>query len=97
MFKLDVYEKRKIVKTVTCDQYDLLYGTLEDFLNLAENISDERELMKKFHVFKPLVLDVFENLTEEDLRNVKVKDMFALLMGIMAYAVSELGATSKNV
>ena len=34
--KLDVYEKRKIVKTHECDSYDLMFGTVEDFLNLID-------------------------------------------------------------
>ena len=34
--KLNIYEKRKIVKTYTAETYDLMFGTVEDLLNIID-------------------------------------------------------------
>ena len=48
--KLNIYEKRKIVKTYTAETYDLMFGTVEDLLNIIDidNIQagDKTELIK---------------------------------------------------
>ena len=48
--KLNIYEKRKIVKTYTAETYDLMFGTVEDLLDVIDidNIQagDRTELLK---------------------------------------------------
>ena len=78
--KLNIYEKRKVIKTYTAETYDLMFGTVEDLLDVMDidNIqADNRtELLKavakvlahSMDIVKPLLKDIFEGLTDEELR-----------------------------
>lgn len=110
-FKLNIYEKKKVVKTYETDAYDLMYGTLEDFLEIIDldvltdkmNDSDFIKLIAKIVAasvskLKPLLTDVFEGLTEEELRNTKVKEVIAVILQIAMYSFTEINGigTEKN-
>lgn len=112
-FKLDIYEKKQVVKTYETDAYDLMYGTLDDFLqildtdllNEAKSDMDVIKLTGKIvsasvSKLKPLLLDVFEDMTEAELRNTKVKDVIKVIIDIAMYSIHEIngiGGTEKNV
>ena len=34
--KLNIYEKRKVIKTYTAETYDLMFGTVEDLLDVMD-------------------------------------------------------------
>lgn len=108
--KLNIYEKKNIVKTYPCETYDLMFGTVEDLLNVidVDNIQagDRVELLKaiakvlahSMDIVKPLLKDVFEGLTDDELRNTKFKDIVNVLAEIITYSISELmkGNSGKN-
>jgi hypothetical protein len=108
--KLDIYKKREIIKTYECDTYDLMFGTVEDFLDLidADNLktgSDEelilvvgKALPKGKGTIKTLLKDVFEGITDEELRNVRTKDITKVLVNIIKSSIAEIGigANQKN-
>lgn len=110
-FTLNIYKKKEVVKTYECDSYDLMFGTLEDFLNILDletltgDISDTDfiklvtvVITKSLGELKPLLMDVFDGLTEEELRQTKVKELIAVMIQIVMYSISEIkGVTnSKN-
>ena len=110
-FVLNIYEKKKIVKTYEAESYDLMFGTLEDFLNIVDEkiFSDKVSnvdfakigltvIKQCFGEVKPLLMDVFEGLTEEELRHTKTSELIAVIYAIAKYSFAEInGIGSKNV
>ena len=108
--KLKIYEKKKVIKTYTTDEYDLMYGTLEDVfdtLNLDDlKSSDDVELfkfvvkavVKNKEMINHLLKDVFDGLTDDELRNTKVKDIASILVDLIKFTIQQigLGSSSKN-
>jgi len=108
--KLNIYEKRKIVKTYTAETYDLMFGTVEDLLNIIDidNIQAgyKTELIKavakvlahSMDIVKPLLKDVFEGLTDEELRNTSIKEIVDVLSNIVTYSINQItkGNNGKN-
>jgi Zn-dependent M32 family carboxypeptidase len=108
--KLNIYEKRKIIKTYTAETYDLMFGTVEDLLDVMDidNIqADNRtELLKavakvlahSMDIVKPLLKDVFEGLTDEELRNTKISEIVDALSNIVTYSINQItkGNNGKN-
>lgn len=108
--KLNIYEKKKIVKTYTAETYDLMFGTVEDLLDVIDidNIQagDKTELLKaiakvlahSMDIVKPLLKDIFEGLTDEELRNTTLKNIIDVLAEVIAYSINQLtkGNNGKN-
>lgn len=108
--KLNIYEKRKVIKTHTAETYDLMFGTVEDLLDVMDidNIqADNRtELLKavakvlahSMDIVKPLLKDVFEGLTDEELRNTKISEIVDALSNIVTYSINQItkGNNGKN-
>ena len=108
--KLNIYEKKNIIKTYTAETYDLLFGTVEDLLNVIDidNIQagDKTELIKaiakilahSLDIVKPLLKDVFDGLTDDELRNTKLKEIIDVLANVITYSISEItkGNNGKN-
>lgn len=108
--KLNIYEKRNIVKTYTAETYDLMFGTVEDLLNVidVDNIKaeDKTELVKaiakilahSLDIVKPLLKDVFEGLTDDELRNTKLKEIVDVLATVITYSINQItkGNNGKN-
>ena len=108
--QLNIYEKKKVVKTYTADTYDLMFGTVEDISD-AVNL-DEMKTGSDVEVFqavvklitgsketvKDLLKDVFDGLTDEELRNTKVKEQAQVLVEVVNYTLSQLrkGTGTKN-
>ena len=108
--KLPVYEKREVVKTYTAETYDILFGTVEDLINVLDlesfTTGKDADLVKgvaraipgAFGMIKPLLKDIFPGLTDEELRNCKAVDIARALVSIIKYSVAQImsGATEKN-
>lgn len=108
--KLNIYEKKKIVKTYTAETYDLMFGTVEDLIDLIDvdqlkNGSDIEiiKLVGKIIVsgmgtIKPLLKDIFEGLTDEELKKTKVSEISTALVEIVKFSISQItkGTNGKN-
>lgn len=108
--KLNIYEKKKVIKTYTAETYDLMFGTVEDLLDVIDidNIQagDRTELLKaiakvlahSMDIVKPLLKDIFEGLTDEELRNTTLKNIIDVLAEVIAYSINQLtkGNNGKN-
>lgn len=108
--KLPVYEKREVVKTYTAETYDIMFGTVEDLIGvldldkiLSGNNKDLVEAVasaipKVFNLIKPLLKDIFEGLTDDELKNCKVKDVAKALIAVVKYSLGQIseGSSSKN-
>lgn len=106
--KLNIYNKREIVKTYEAESYDLTFGTVEDLINLIDvdkvNLDDNSELIKEagkivmggMDVLKPLYKDIFEGLTDEELRNTHLSELASVLIGVLKFAISQMLAGTKT-
>lgn len=108
--KLNIYKKKEIVKTYTAETYDLMFGTVEDIMGLINldklKTGSDTELlkivgeavMKGMDVLKPLIKDIFEGLTDDELRNTKASEITTVLVEVIKYSIDEIskGAKGKN-
>lgn len=108
--KLNIYEKRNIVKTYETDTYDLMFGVLEDVAD-AVKLDDLKTgsdveiitlvgnlVIKSKDTVKNLMKDIFDGLTDEELKNTKVTELANVLIDVVKYTVTQLstGLGSKN-
>ena len=102
--KLNIYKnQREIEKTVEVDEYDIMYGTVEDVFDVLdglEDIDDTTVVMELIRKNKKklddLLLDIFDGtgLIKEDLRKVKVKELVPLFVDLFRYVQESF--QSKN-
>lgn len=106
--KLNVYNKKEIVKTYTTETYDIMFGTVEDLIETLNldglDTTDSVELLKVatnvvvngMDVVKPLLKDMFEGLTDEELRNTKVKEIATVLIEVVKFSMAQIAKGSKG-
>lgn len=108
--KLNIYEKKQIVKTYTAETYDLMFGTVEDLLDVIDidNIQagNKADLLKavakvlasSLDIVKPLLKDIFDGLTDEELRKTKLSEIVDVISNIVTYSINQItkGNSGKN-
>lgn len=104
---LNIYNKKEIEKTYTADSYDLLFGTVEDILGVLDTITGDKKdkedeilsaITGAMGMLKPFLKDIFEGVTDEELRKVKVKELIPIFISIVGSTFNEIkGVGSKNV
>lgn len=102
--KLNIYKsQREIEKTYTTNDYDLMLGPVEDLLNALDlealiNTDDKDGLLaaassllkSRKDVIYPLLKDVFNGLTDDELRRTKVKEVLAVIVGLAGFRLESL-------
>lgn len=104
--KLHIYGKidgkKAVIKTYTAETYDLLWGTCEDVAGALDldqlATGSDTEIMRlamnlvlhSLGTVKTLFLDIFEGLTEEELRGATVKEMAQVLVDVVRYTLATL-------
>jgi hypothetical protein len=108
--KLNIYEKRKVIKTYKAESYDIMFGTAEDLIDALNldglKTEDNMELIKVasqvvingFDIIKPLLKDIFEGLTDEELRNTKVSEVAIVIVEVVKFSMNQIakGSNGKN-
>lgn len=108
--KLNIYDKKSIVKTYEAETYDLMWGTLEDIteaLKIDEMKSGNKDEIVKMAVtlvveakstVNNLLKDIFDGITEDELRCTKVAEIASVLVDVVMYTLKELklGSSGKN-
>lgn len=108
--KLDIYENKNVVKTYETDKYSLMFGTIQEFIkiiNLDELKSTSEEeignlvlkaIPNSIDLISHLMKDIFNELTDDELKNVKLKDIATVIIEVIKYAINEMtvGINSKN-
>ena len=107
--KLNIYEKKKIVKTYTAETYDLMWGVIEDVADAVkiDNLTtgSDVEIIKLVGAFvasnigtvKELIKDVFEGITDEELRNTKVSEIVGVMIDIVRFTIAQLMIGAKEL
>lgn len=106
--KLNVYEKKKIIKTYETDTYDLMFGTLEDVADALEldklETGSNSEIIKMAtslvinskETVKNLLKDIFEGITDEEIKNTKVKEIATVFVDVVKYTIQQLNIIPKS-
>ena len=100
--KLTIYKGKEIEKTYTAQDYNVMYGTVEDLLDLLDldaltskdkgsMLSAVSRLLKsRQDVINPLMLDIFDGLTEDELRRTKAIDVVNVILGLAGFSFDQL-------
>lgn len=107
--KLNIYDKKQIVKTYEADEYDLMFGVIEDVAKVVrlDELKDgtDAEIIKliggavlaSMDTIKDLLKDIFDGLTEEEIRHTTVPEIGAVLLDVVKYTLKRLNnLKSKN-
>lgn len=88
---LNIYSgenKNEVTKVHTVDGYDLMLGTIDDFMEIidVDKLDDEmaiaKMIAKGYGQLKPLLKDIFPELTDEDYRHIKTNDLVFTIMQV---------------
>jgi len=102
MLRLQTWKSQKEVdKTFEVDGYDLMWGTIEDILQILDDAGrdpDETEiarlLQQNRNKINEFLQDVFPTMTDEDMRKIKIRDIVPFFISLFAYVQASF--VSKN-
>ena len=106
--KLNVYEKKQVIKTYEIDAYDLMFGVLEDVADAIKldelKIGSDVEILKmvtnvvlhSMGTIKNLMKDIFDGITDEELKHVKVTEIASVLVEVVKYTLAQLDLLPKT-
>ena len=94
--KINIWKNQKeIEKTYTAEAYDLMYGTLQDIFEVLDEVKDfenESQILKIItenrKTLDGLLMDIFPEMTEEDLKHIKVKELIPVFAETFAFVLS---------
>lgn len=103
--KLNIYlNQKEIEKTYEVDEYDIMYGTVQDVLEVLDggmaSLKSNDEMLKLLAANRSkiddLLLDIFssEGLTKEELRRTKLKELVPVFVDLFTYVSNSF--KSKN-
>lgn len=96
--KLNIYDNsgKNIEKTYISDEFELMFGTVEDILEVIDfdKLNDEQQVVKAVTAMlgklKPFLKQIFDGLTDEEIKRTRVKELAPLFMDIVFYSLNEL-------
>ncbi len=102
--KLNIYKnQQEVEKTYTAQDYDVMYGTVEDLLDCLDLealtngagtddlISAASRLLRaRADVINPLLLDIFPGLTEAELRHTKTREVLEVIVNLTGFSLDQL-------
>lgn len=99
---LPIYKGRKVVKTYKADSLCVSFGTVEDIIGALhlDSVRTEKEIgfavLGALGQLKPLLRDIFDGLTDAEIRCTHIDDLVRLFGDLYQYAVSSLGAVTDG-
>ena len=102
--KLNVYEKTKIVKTYTTNDFVLTTGLCCDILEMVDidkltggKLNEEslgieilKIVSKAFKQFCPFIIDIFDGMTEAEYRQTDVAEVATVIFNVVKHTISSL-------
>lgn len=88
---LNIYEGSKVVKTYKANTIDLEYGLVEDLISIVDfdKLDNTMELgkmiIKVLPLIKPFLINIFDGLTEEEVRHTRILEMKDIFIEIYNY------------
>lgn len=106
--KLNIYDRKKIIKTYEADTYDLMFGTVEDVADAVKidelSTGSDAEIIQLVgklilsskETVKDLMKDIFDGITDEELRKTRVADQAAVLVEVVTYTIKQLSINARK-
>lgn len=111
--KLNIYDHKEVIKTYEANEYELMFGTVEDMIDAAkldkiETGTDAEIVMAATNLVttsmdtvKDLLKDVFDGLTDDEIRHTRVSEIVNVIVDVIRYAISQIslfggGKRGKN-
>lgn len=109
--KLNIYDHKEVVKTYETGTYEIMFGTVEDLIDAAnldkiESGSDAELVVaatalvtNSMGTVKELLKDIFEGITDEELRHTRVSEIVSVIVEVLMYAIGQIsvfGGSRKN-
>ena len=111
--KLNIYDHKEVIKTYEADEYELMFGTVEDMIDAAkldkiESGTDAEIVMAATNLVttsmdtvKDLLKDVFDGMTDDEIRHTRVSEIVNVIVDVIRYAISQIslfggGKKGKN-
>ena len=101
-FRLNIYRGKEIEKTYVTQDADIMFGVVEDLLDaldieaLTGNDKDNmmaavaKLIRARKEVIYPLLKDVFDGLTDEELRRVKLSELVSVIVQLVKYSLEQI-------
>lgn len=97
--KLNIYKNQKeIEKTYTIDAYDLMYGTVEDIFEVMDGLDEKasdadilKVIQKNRSKLTSLIKDIFPEITDEELKRIKLKELVPFFIDLFVYVIDSFG------
>jgi hypothetical protein len=99
---LKIYKGKTVVKEYKADTIDVSFGVVEDVLDALDfehmdnNMHIAGMIVKASKQLKPFLKDMFDGVTDDELRNTRMQNLVEIFKGMYDYAVHELGAAAGN-
>ena len=106
--RLNIYKGKQVIKTYEASTYDLMFGTLEDVADAVKldelKTGTDAEIIKmignlvlnSMGTVRDLMMDIFDDITEEELKHTKVKEIATVLRDVVVYTISQLNIGTKG-
>ena len=88
-------------KTFETETLTVTFGTIEDIIDVLnlDNLTYKKAIgiavIKCFKQVKPLLKEIFDGLTDEDIRNTEIHDIAKVFTDIYVYITQELGKVGE--
>ena len=91
--KLNVYKSQtEVEKTYETQAYDLMYGTVEDIFEILDGMENMKTndqiigvIQKNRAKLTELLKDVFPEITDDELRRIKLKELVPFFIELFGY------------
>lgn len=103
--ELKIYKKdskKEVEKTYSVEGYELMLGTVEDFMDvidiekLGDNIEAAKMMLKCYKQLMPLLKDIFPDVTDDELKRVKVNELVGTFMQVGAAIIEGFDVLKKG-
>lgn len=94
---LKIYDNsgKNVVKSYESSTYDLMFGTVMSLMDLLkiEDLDNQAELLKTLYSawgeIQSVLGSVFPNVTDEEWKHVKVRELLPIIVDIAKFAVTD--------
>ncbi len=106
---LNIYNGREVEKVYTANEFDIMFGTVEDLIELIDVdkfsggatdldfITAIATLLKGgMEQVKSLLKELFPEVTEEELKRTKVREVLEILMQVLKYGFSNMAGAGGS-
>ena len=101
---LKIYEGKKVTKEYKAETIDFSFGVVEDVLDILDfdgmKKGDNKEIatmiVKASKQLKPFLKDLFDGVTDEEIRHTRIQNLIEVFRGLFHYATQEMNLLADD-